>query len=312
MARSSGLMVPNGPAQERVIEQALASGGLKPWRVSFVEAHGTGTSLGDPIELQALARVLGAGRSAEAPLVVGSVKTNVGHLEAAAGLAGVLKAMLALRNEAIPPNLHFKQLNPNIVLDGAPVAIPTEPRPWPRGEQPRLAGVSAFGISGTNAHIILQEPPVPAPQPSAPPRGAELLVLSARGPEALRAMAGSHARWFSEHPDVALREACATAALSRPHHDHRLALVGRTHAELVEKLDAFSRGEPVPGAAIGRRSGSARRRVVFVFPGQGSQWLGMGRRLLVEEPAFRAALERCDEAIRACAGFSRPRGARGR
>ncbi|MFY0568050.1 type I polyketide synthase [Archangium lansingense] len=301
---SSGLMVPNGPAQERVIEQALASGGLEPSRISYVEAHGTGTSLGDPIELQALARVLGKGRSAEAPLVVGSVKTNVGHLEAAAGLTGVLKTMLALRNEAISPNLHFKTLNPNIALDGVPVAIPTEPRPWPRGEQPRLAGVSAFGISGTNAHVILQEPPVRVPQPPAPSRGAELLVVSARSSEALRAMAGSHARWFAENPGVELREACATAALSRTHHEHRLALAGRTPAELAEKLEAFSRGESAPGAAVGRRSGSARRRVVFVFPGQGSQWLGMGRKLLEQEPAFRAALERCDEAIRACAGFS--------
>ncbi|SEL14099.1 myxalamid-type polyketide synthase MxaE and MxaD [Stigmatella aurantiaca] len=301
---SSGLMVPNGPAQERVIEQALASGGLKPSQISFVEAHGTGTSLGDPIELQALARVLGTGRSAESPLFVGSVKTNVGHLEATAGLTGVLKAALSLRNEAIPPNLHFKRLNPDIVLDGAPVVVPTEPRPWPRAEQPRLAGVSAFGISGTNAHVILQEPPVPVPQPALPQRGAELLVLSARSPEALRAMAGSHARWFAEHPDVALREVCATAALSRAHHDHRLALAGLSSAEFVEKLGAFSRGEAVPGAATGRRSGQTRRRVVFVFPGQGSQWLGMGRKLLEEEPSFRAALERCDEAIRACADFS--------
>ncbi|NTX60835.1 type I polyketide synthase [Myxococcus sp. CA051A] len=301
---SSGLMVPNGPAQERVIAQALASGGLEPSRISYVEAHGTGTSLGDPIELQALARALATGRSAESPLFVGSVKTNLGHLEAAAGLSGVLKTALALRNEAIPPNLHFQRLNPDIVLDGAPVVVPTQVQPWPRAGQPRLAGVSAFGISGTNAHVILQEPPLPAPQPPLPSRGAELLVLSARGADALRAMAASHARWLTEHPDVSPRDVCATAALSRSHHEQRLALAGRTHADFVEKLEAFARGESVPGAAIGRGSGQVRRRVVFVFPGQGSQWLGMGRRLLQEEPTFRAALERCDVAIRACADFS--------
>ncbi|MFP2958445.1 type I polyketide synthase [Myxococcus sp. 1LA] len=301
---SSGLMVPNGPAQERVIEQALASAGLKPSQISFVEAHGTGTSLGDPIELQALARALGTGRSAQTPLFVGSVKTNVGHLEATAGLTGVLKAALALRHEAIPPNLHFQRLNPDIVLDGAPVVVPTSLQPWPRTEQPRRAGVSAFGISGTNAHVILQEPPVPAEQPALSVRGAELLVLSARAPEALQALAGSHAHWLAEHPNVSLRDVCATAALARSHHEHRLALAGHTHAELAEKLGAFARGEPVPGAAVGRATGKSRRRVVFVFPGQGSQWLGMGRRLLAEEPAFREALERCDAAIRACADFS--------
>ncbi|WP_141592152.1 type I polyketide synthase [Myxococcus sp. AB056] len=301
---SSGLMVPNGPAQERVIEQALASAGLKPSQVSFVEAHGTGTSLGDPIELQALARVLGAGRSADTPLYVGSVKTNVGHLEATAGLTGILKTALSLRHEAIPPNLHFHRLNPDIVLDGAPVVVPTALQPWPRAEQPRLAGVSAFGISGTNAHVILQEPPVPSSRPAVPARGAELLVLSARSSEALQAMAGSHAHWLAAHPEVSLRDICATAALSRSHHEHRLALAGHTHAELEEKLGAYARGEPVPGAATGRASGQTRRRVVFVFPGQGSQWLGMGRKLLAEEAAFREAMERCDAAIQACAGFS--------
>ncbi|MCP3097312.1 type I polyketide synthase [Myxococcus sp. K15C18031901] len=301
---SSGLMVPNGPAQERVIEQALANAGIKPSQLSYVEAHGTGTSLGDPIEMQALARVLGGKRNADAPLFVGSVKTNIGHLEATAGLAGVLKTALALRREAIPPNLHFHRLNPDIVLEGAPVVVPTSPQPWPRAEQPRLAGVSAFGISGTNAHVILQEPPAPAPRPPTPSRGAELLVLSARGPEALRASAGNHASWLAAHPEVPLGDVCATASLSRSHHDHRLTLVGHTHAELAEKLEAFSRGESVPGAATGRASGHARRRVVFVFPGQGSQWFGMGRRLLEQEPAFRAALERCDGAIRACADFS--------
>ncbi|WP_338866154.1 type I polyketide synthase [Myxococcus stipitatus] len=300
---SSGLMVPNGPAQELVIRQALSNAGLAPSQISFIEAHGTGTSLGDPIELQALAHVFGEGRAAESPLIVGAVKSNIGHLEATAGLAGILKVVLALRHEAIPPNLHFKRLNPNIAIGNAPVVIPTEQRPWPRGERPRFAGVSAFGLSGTNAHIILQEAPAPHAT-STPERGAELLVLSARSPEALVATARRHADWLTEHPEASLRDVCATAALRRAHHEHRLALTGRTPGELAEKLQALARGESVAGGTVGRKVGGARRRVVFVFPGQGSQWLGMGRRLLEEEPVFRAALERCAEAIRAEAAFN--------
>ncbi|WP_342374008.1 type I polyketide synthase [Myxococcus stipitatus] len=300
---SSGLMVPNGPAQERVIRQALANAGLSPSQVSFIEAHGTGTSLGDPIELQALAQVFGEGRSADSPLVVGAVKSNIGHLEATAGLAGILKVVLALRHEVIPPNLHFKRLNPNIAIGQAPVVIPTEQRPWPRGERPRFAGVSAFGLSGTNAHIILQEAPRPQ-ESTVAARGAELLVLSARSPEALVSVAQRHAAWLTEHPEASLRDVCATAALRRAHHEHRLAVAGRTHAEVAEKLQALAKGEAVAGGLVGRKAGGARRRVVFVFPGQGSQWLGMGRRLLEEEPAFRTAMERCAEAIRAEAGFN--------
>ncbi|QSQ15454.1 type I polyketide synthase [Myxococcus landrumensis] len=299
---SSGLMVPNGPAQERVIRQALANAGLSPSEISFIEAHGTGTSLGDPIELQALAQVFGEGRTTESPLVVGAVKSNIGHLEATAGLAGILKVVLALRHEAIPRNLHFKRLNPNIAIGDAPVVIPTEQRPWPRGERPRFAGVSAFGLSGTNAHIILGEAPKQEETPTTA-RGAELMVLSARSPEALVAVARRHAAWLTEHPEVSLRDACATAALRRAHHEHRLAIAGRTHAEVAEKLQALANGEAVAGGVVGRKAGGARRRVVFVFPGQGSQWLGMGRRLLEEEPAFRTALRRCAEAIRAEAGF---------
>ncbi|WP_437310876.1 type I polyketide synthase [Sorangium sp. So ce388] len=299
---SSGLMVPNGPAQELVLRQALASAGLSPQAVSFVEAHGTGTSLGDPIELGALARVLGEGRTEEAPLVVGSLKSNLGHLEAAAGLAGVLKVALALDREAIPPNLHFRRLNPSIELGGVPLLVPTAPRPWPRREPPRVAGVSAFGLSGTNAHVLLQEAPPDASTP-APARGAELLVLSARSPEALRATAERHAAWLAAHPDVALRDTCFTAAARRAHHDHRLATVGRTHEALAERLSAFARGEAAPALSSGRRP-SARRRIAFVFPGQGSQWLGMGRQLLEQEPSFRDALALCDRAVQAEAGFS--------
>ncbi|WP_437819492.1 type I polyketide synthase [Sorangium sp. So ce1078] len=299
---SSGLTAPNGPAQEAVLRQALASAGLSPPSISFVEAHGTGTSLGDPIELGALARVLGEGRTEEAPLVVGSVKSNLGHLEAAAGLTGVLKVALALGREVIPPNLHFRRLNPAIELGGVPVHVPTAPRPWPRREAPRVAGVSAFGLSGTNAHVLLQEAP-PDASATAPARGAELLVLSARSPEALRATAERHAAWLAAHPRAALRDVCFTAAVRRAHHDHRLAVTGGTHAEIAEQLSAFARGAAAPAVSSGRRP-PARRQIAFVFPGQGSQWLGMGRQLLEQEPSFRDALERCDRAVQAAGGFS--------
>ncbi len=165
--RSSGITAPSGMAQEAVIRAALAQAGVQPEEIGYVEAHGTGTALGDPIEAHALAAVLGAGRRAGNPLVVGSVKTNVGHLEAAAGIAGLIKAVLALQHEQIPPHLHFQQLNPHIDWGGVPVEIPVQGRPWPKGERRRVAGVSSFGFSGTNAHVIVEEAPPPPVRPSA-------------------------------------------------------------------------------------------------------------------------------------------------
>jgi len=234
--RTSGFTVPNGLAQRALIREALARAALAPADVDFVEAHGTGTALGDPIELEALAEVLAGGRAGDQPLLVGSVKTNIGHLEAAAGVAGLIKAVLALVHELIPPQLHFRSLNPRVELRGAPVEVVTEPRRWARSERRRVAGVSSFGLSGTNAHVLVEEAPA-APVEEATLASADVLVLplSARTPEALSELAR---RWaaYLESPGVDAAGACRTAAWGRTHFACRLGAVAATAEELAAEL----------------------------------------------------------------------------
>ncbi|MGK3959667.1 SDR family NAD(P)-dependent oxidoreductase [Sorangium sp. So ce118] len=305
--RSAGLTAPSVLAQQALVRQALESAGVAPSRVGYIEAHGTGTSLGDPIELQALVEVLGRPRPDGLPCWLGSVKTNLGHLEAASGVAGFIKAVLSLHHGAIPRHLHFQTLNPRISLEGTPFAIPVAEVPWPPGEAPRIAGVSSFGISGTNAHVVLEEAPRSAgPAPSGE-AGVVLLPLSARSPGALSDLAEAYRRFLSRLPAEAepdLRDIAYTAGVRRGHHAHRLALTGGSRQELVELLDAYQRGEPRAGLAHGDATAAARPRVVFVFPGQGSQWVGMGRQLLQREPVFRAAMAACDAAIARETGWS--------
>ena len=298
--RTSGLTVPSAKAQQLVIREALADARVSPAQVRYVEAHGTGTPLGDPIELQALAAVLGAGHSKERPLLVGSAKTNIGHLEAAAGVAGLIKLVLSLQNGEIPPHLHLREPSPHIDWASLPVAIPVERTPWPEGEGPHLAGLSSFGLSGTNAHLLVEAPPArPAPPEASEIARAELLPISARSPEALRDLAQAYigllASALPGRP-WSLADVCATASLRRGHHDHRLAVVARSPEEAAERLRAFLTASPSPDVASGEAGRT--RRIVFIFSGQGSQWLGMGRQLLEEEPVFRQALERCQEAMR--------------
>ena len=285
--RSSGLTVPNGGAQQAVIRRALADAGREPAAVDYVEAHGTGTPLGDPIELHALAAALAPGRTA--PLVVGSVKTNIGHLEAAAGVAALAKVVLALQHAQIPANLHFTRLNPAVDVADFPLELPISPRPWPAAGRPRLAGVSAFGISGTNAHVILGEPPPPPPSTSPPPTRA-VLPLSARTPAALHALAEAWRGHLAAHPDLDLRDVLHTAA-RRSHLEHRLAVTGRDLPALTAGLAAFLDDAPSPARS------PAADRVVFVFPGQGGQHPGMIRDLLAE-PVFADIFKNCDAAAR--------------
>ena len=300
--QSSGLTAPNGRAQESLLRTALVAAGVKPEQVGYVEAHGTGTSLGDPIEFEALANVLGGARSDGSVCAIGSVKTNVGHLEAAAGMAGLIKAVLALQHETIPKQLHFEALNPRMTLEGTPFAIASAPRPWRKGTQPRVAGVSSFGLSGTNAHVLLEEPPSRTHAANAAVHdGALLLPLSARSEAALRERALAFARHVSGADHTRLRDICATAGGRRGHHTHRLAVVGTSAGELSERLEALARGEARPGCTRGVSALAGRGRV-FVFPGQGSQWVGMGRRLMAEAP-FREALSRCAEALRPHVGW---------
>lgn len=291
---SSGLTVPNGLAQQAVVRSALKAAGLAPHDVDYVEAHGTGTTLGDPIELEALAAVLGENRSPDLPLRVGSVKTNIGHLESAAGIAGLIKVVLSMRREEISAQLHFHQLNPRISLGSVPIEIVDRAIPWPRSERPRIAGVSAFGFSGTNAHAILQEAPAAseaAAMQGRPDRAAHLVVLSGASEGALRELAQSYSEYFSEKPERSFPDACHTAAAGRTPLSHRLAFAAVDAAAASRLLGSFAQGKSKPEISSGRVRSDAR--VAFLFTGQGSQRPQMGRALYETERVFRDAFDEC-------------------
>ncbi|WP_437970633.1 SDR family NAD(P)-dependent oxidoreductase [Sorangium sp. So ce260] len=304
---SSGLTVPNGKAQQAVIRQALSNARLSPGDIDYVEAHGTGTPLGDPIEVEALAAVYGAGRPAERPLRLGAVKTNIGHLEAAAGIAGLMKVVLALQHGELPAHLHASTLNPRIPWAELPVEVTTTAVAW-RGEgRRRRAGVSSFGMSGTNAHVLLEEAPDDVEEAPATGDLLTLVPLSARTPEALSAMADAYGRFLRRglaEEGACLRDVAYTASVRRSHHEHRLVVLGSSREELAASLDAFARGEARPGVVRGRTASAVQPKIAFVFSGWGSQWTGMGLSLVGEEPVFREAMEACDAAARREAGFS--------
>ena len=301
--RSTGLTAPNVLSQQAMLRAALSNARLAPEDIGYVETHGTGTSLGDPIEFEALREVLGKPRSDGSRCVLGAVKTNVGHLEGAAGIAGLIKAILCLRNEAIPRNIHFETLNPRISIEGTPFVIPTDTLPWKSNGKPRRAGVSSFGISGTNAHVILEEAPRREERtPAAKAAASHLVPLSAKSQEALAALARSYAEWLPRS-EASLPDIAYAAGARRTHLEHRLVVVARSKEELARALGNHASGETAVGLVAGRAQ-STPPKVVFVFPGQGSQWVGMGKQLLEEEPAFREAIAACDEAIQREAGFS--------
>lgn len=294
--RSSGITAPNGPSQESVIRAALAGAGVKPGEIDFVETHGTGTSLGDPIEVHALGAVFGGDRPANHPLSIGSVKTNIGHLESAAGVAGLIKTILALRNETIPPSLHFRRPNPHIRWEGMLIVVPVTLTPWLRGERPRLAGVSSFGFSGTNVHVVLEEAPAAEGGSTGPDRPLHVFTLSAKSESALSELASRHAKALENSP-AALADVCYTATTGRAHLPHRIACVSETSEELRGQLEALAAGEIPARAATGRVRASARTDVVFLCTGQGAQYPGMARRLYGTERAFRTALDHCSEIL---------------
>lgn len=300
--RSTGMTAPNGQAQQAVIRQALDNSGVDPAQVSYIEAHGTGTALGDPIEVEALTAVYGKPHPNGQPCVIGSVKTNIGHLEASAGIAGLIKVVLAMRNSLIPPHLHLERLNPHISLEDTPFVIATEPCPWPVGERRRFAGLSSFGFGGTNAHIVLEEAPQPQPVQAAPATLIEppryLLCLSARSEPALKDVAQRMHDYLVEHPDESPGDICYTANARRSHFSYRLAVVAETSQQMRERLAAFTVGQPGPMVISGQVAGSHHPPVAFLFTGQGAQYAGMGQQLYESLPIFRQTLDECDALLR--------------
>lgn len=305
---SSGLTVPSATAQAALIRQALADGRVAPQDVGYIEAHGTGTRLGDPIEVRALATVFGE-RERTQPLTIGSVKTNIGHLEEAAGVAGLIKVILSLQHGVIPPQLHFAHPNPHIDwLDGR-LRVATGLSPWPADQ--RIAGVSSFGLGGANAHVLVEQAPAETTATTTdaaervPDRAWHLLTLSARHPAALRALARRHAERLRSAPHTDLGDLCATAFTGRNHFNHRLALTADTAAGLLDQLQAHV--DDPAGAVEGRHGvvpSQGAPKIAFLFTGQGSQYLHMGRDLYETEPVFRAVIARCEPVVQAELGRS--------
>jgi malonyl CoA-acyl carrier protein transacylase len=295
---SGGLTVPNGHAQQALIRRALAKAGVKPAEVSYVEAHGTGTSLGDPIEVRALGAVLGEGRPKDKRLIVGSVKTNLGHLDSASGVAGLIKVVLSMQHEEIPPHLHLNEINPHISLDDIPITIPTKAVPWPSGDERRIAGISSFGLSGTNAHVVVEEAPKVQPKQTDVERPF-LLTLSAKDKEALKQLAGQFETFLTTHSSTSLAEVCFTTNTGRSHFNHRLALAARSSSQMAERLAVFSNAdEPIDAIYGDIQAVTQKPKIAFLFTGQGSQYVGMGRQLYETQPVFCKALDRCDELLR--------------
>ncbi len=290
---SSGLTAPSGPAQEAVIREALVRGGIAPAAVGYLEAHGTGTQLGDPLEVRALGAVFGDGRDLARPLLLGSVKTNIGHLEAAAGIVGLIKIVLALTHHTIPAHLHFRTPSPHIPWGDHVFRVPTRTEPWEPIGGRRIAGVSAFGFSGTNAHVVLEEAPTPAVSPSAAPVPAHLLTLSAQTADALTELAARYVVALDGRDEAALADVCYTANTGRARFAHRATIAANGTSQLRDRLMLLAQRQPSAGV---RTSNVARRdppRVAFLFTGQGAQYPGMTRGLYEHAPVFREALDRC-------------------
>ncbi|SCL21765.1 rifamycin polyketide synthase modules 4, 5 and 6 [Micromonospora nigra] len=295
---SNGLTAPNGPSQQRVIRRALANAGLKPSEVDVVEAHGTGTALGDPIEAQALLATYGQDRDPGRPLWLGSLKSNIGHAQAAAGVAGVIKIVQALRHEMLPVTLHVDAPTPEVDWSAGAVELLTEARDWPRSSQPRRAGVSAFGVSGTNAHLILEEAPLPDVAPETGPVACPdvlPVVVSARSTTSLALQAGRLAAYLENADEVPLASVAGALVSGRAALTERFVVVAGSRAEATAGLAALGRGENPAGVVTGRAGSPGK--VVWVFPGQGTQWAGMGRELLDSSPVFAERIAECALAL---------------
>ena len=293
-----GYTAPSESGQAQVIKDALAMARVTPESITYVEAHGTGTPLGDPIEIAALTQAFPASTDAKGFCAIGSLKTNMGHLDAAAGVAGLIKTALALKHKLLPPSLHFKRPNPHIDFENSPFYVNTTLSEWTAGETPRRAGVSSFGIGGTNAHVVLEEAPTPQSVQVEMERPLHILCLSGKNQRALKELAAKFEHYVAVHPSVSLGDVCYTANVGRTHFPHRLVVVAETLAQMHEKLATFANQEESAGVLSGQVEGTSRPKVVFLFTGQGSQYVGMARQLYETQPTFRQTLERCDELLR--------------
>jgi acyl transferase domain-containing protein len=307
---TSSMVVPSAQAQADLMRRACREAGISPGQVQYVEAHGTGTPVGDPIEARALSQALSEGRSQSDPCIIGSVKTNIGHLEPAAGIAGLIKVALCLEHGAIPASLHFQEPPPDVPLDELNLRVARDLEPWPKGPGPALAGVNSFGFGGANAHVIVSEVPEKARPGSwkraLPSERPRLFPLSARSEVALAAAARAlHDHLHRRAEELRLEDLCFSLGTRRTHYEHRLAVVARSREELTSQLRAFADGQGGQATVSGRIPTDRREsRCVFVCSGQGPQWWAMGRQLLEEEPTFRATILECDERLRSYASWS--------
>src|SRR6201995_5780906 len=300
--RSNGLTAPNTIAQQDVIRSALRSGDVPARSVNYIEAHGTGTGLGDPIEFEALADQYGKG---DGDCALGAVKSNFGHLEAAAGIAGFIKAALSVQRSQIPPNLKFSQWNPAIDHKSTRLFVPTELRPWPAEEGPRRAAISSFGIGGTNAHVVIEQGPDPVPAAAADPASpVTTLTISGKTEQRIAAGGAALADWMAgQGADVPLADIAHTVNLYRSRHNKTATVSARDRSEVVAGLRALPAGQPTPGV-VAPHDVPRGKGTVFLYSGQGSQWAGMGRQLLADEPAFAAAVAELEPDFVAQVGFS--------
>ncbi|MEO0839174.1 MAG: beta-ketoacyl synthase N-terminal-like domain-containing protein [Cyanobacteria bacterium J06643_5] len=294
--RSNSLVAPNGPSQQSVIRKALENGGVEPAEVGYVEVQGTGSSLGEPIEVGALQAVYGKNRSQDQPLLIGTVKTNIGHLEAASGIAGLMKVICSLQQGEIFPHLHFQQPNPYINWDDIQITVPTKTIPWDKVANKRLAGVSAFGFSGTNAHVILSAAPIVEPKAVTVERSTHILTITAKTPESLKKLAKNYENYLNANPDLNLGDICFSANTGRSHFQHRLFVAGSSTMEVGQKLAAFNTGNQISGLETQKAKNNPQ--IAFLFPGENSDYIGIGRKLYETQPSFRKILENCEEFLR--------------
>ncbi|HET9205040.1 MAG TPA: type I polyketide synthase, partial [Burkholderiaceae bacterium] len=296
--RGSGSMgTPSVDGQEALLRSAYADASIDPAEVGYFEAHGTGTRAGDPVELAALDRVLRQTRRRAQPGWVGSIKTNIGHTEGAAGVAGLIKAALVVHHGRVPASLHLEQANPDVPWADLPLRVPTSLSTLSPGDGPFIAGVSSFGIAGTNAHVVLEAAPPTSPAPAASNECPTVLPLSARSPQALRSLAGRYAGWLEQRPATPLAALCHAAATRRTALEYRASFTADSREALVRALREHAAGADA-GTEHAPSRATAKPRIVFVCPGQGAQWPGMVRELLRQDADFDASVRRCDEAAR--------------